>query len=172
MFRMDYIPNKQLNLSDFQEYRFVIDDIYNKIPDGNVWLLYFDKNTDGEYIDKMNKVGKMAEFYHLIKTRNDIEKLACKSIAYVSYKLETGQIGLIYVKPKYQNAGIGKQIVLKVINDPYINFKPVFTITAKNHPFWSNVFNKSFEYSKRPHMSLTGDGYVLNLDKFQISNYQ
>ena len=47
-----------------------------------------------------------------------------------------------------------------------IDNKKIWAITTQNHPFWSNVFDKSFEFASRPHDSVTGSGYLLNLDKF------
>lgn len=33
---MDIYPKKQLKLQDFQEFRFVIDDTWNKVSNGNI----------------------------------------------------------------------------------------------------------------------------------------
>lgn len=109
---MDIYPKKQLNLKDFQEFRFVIDDTYNKVTNGNTWLCYFDKNKQIDEINLINNIDK-----NLIKDRNDVEKIAHKSIGYVSYKNKTGQIGLFFINTDYQNLGLGKQILSNIINE-------------------------------------------------------
>ena len=97
----DIYPKEKLNLSDFYQIRIVIDDTYNKVKDGNIWLCYFDKKYPIDTIDTK-----------LIKDRDDVEKIAHKSIGYVSYKVTTGQIGLFFIKKDYQ---IEREIV---INQP------------------------------------------------------
>lgn len=105
---------------------------------------------------------------NLIKERDDVEKIAHKSIGYVSYKNKTGQIGLFFINKDYQNLGLGKQILLNIINELVVDDKEkqIWTITTESHPFWSNVFEKSFEFALRPHNSVTGSGYLLNQNKF------
>lgn len=158
---MDIYPKKQLKLSDFQEFRFIIDDTYNKVTNGNIWLCYFDKVKQ---IDEINHINNMDK--NSIKNRDDIEQIVHKSIGYISYKLKTGQIGLFFIKQDYQNFGLGKQILLKIINELPFDDKEIWVITSKNHPFWSNVFENSFEFTSRPHDSVTGSGYKLNLNIF------
>ena len=63
-------PKKQLKLENFQEFRFVIDDTYNNILNGNIWLLYFDKNKQIDIINQINNMYK-----NQIRKRLDIEKL-------------------------------------------------------------------------------------------------
>lgn len=159
---MDIYPKKQLKLENFKEFRFVIDDTYNKVPNGNIWLCYFDKNKQVDIITQINNMDK-----NLIRKRDDVEELAHKSIGYVSYKNKTGQIGLFFINKDYQNLGLGKQILIKLINEQINNDNnKIWAITTKDHPFWSNVFEQSFEFASRPHNSVTGSGYLLNLDKF------
>lgn len=158
---MDIYPKKQLKLSDFQEFRFIIDDTFNKVTNGNIWLCYFDKNKQIDIINQINNMDK-----NLIKNRDDVEQIAHKSIGYVSYKIKTGQIGLFFINKDYQNFGLGKQILLNIINELLFDNNEVWLITTKNHPFWSNVFENSFEYYDRPHDSVTGSGYKLNLNVF------
>ena len=132
----DIYPKKQLNLSDFNLIRIAIDDRYNKVKDGNIWLCYFDKKYPIDTIDTK-----------LIKNRDDVEKIARKSIGYLSYKIQTGQIGLFFINKDYQNKGLGKQILSNVIQEISLDKnKSIWVITTKSHPFWSNVFDKSFEF--------------------------
>jgi len=159
---MDIYSKKKLKLYDFQEFRFIIDDTYNNITNGNIWLLYFDKNKQIDMITQINNTD-----LNLIKTRKDVEKIAHKSIGYISYKIKTGQIGLFFINKDYQNLGLGKHILFKLINEQ-INSdnKKIWAITSKDHSFWSNVFEQSFKFASRPHNSVTGSGYLLDLDKF------
>ena len=165
---MDIYPNKLLKLEDFEEFKFIIDDTYNNTKNGNIWLIYFDKNKQIDIITQINNMDK-----NLIKNRIDVEKIAYKSIGYVSYKNKTGQIGLFFIDEDYQNLGLGKQILIKLINEQ-INKdnNKIWAITTKNHPFWSNVFEQSFEFTSRPHNSVTGSGYLLNFDKFNKYKYE
>ena len=86
-------------------------------------------------------------------------------IGYIRYYITTGQIGLFFINDDYQNRGIGKQILSKVIEELKTNnCKEIWAVTLKNHSFWSNVYNKSFEYRDTAHPSVTGDGYFMKLD--------
>lgn len=160
---MDIYPKKQFKLQDFQQFRFVIDDTWNNVPNGNIWLCYFDKNNQINEINQINNIDK-----NLIKDRDDVEKIAHKSIGYVSYKNKTGQIGLFFINKDYQNLGLGKQILLNIINELVVDDKEknIWAIATKSHPFWSNVFKQSFDFTSRPHDSVTGSGYLLNQNKF------
>jgi len=157
----DIYPKKQLKLRDFQEFRFVIDDNWNNVTNGNIWLCYFDKNKQIDEITEINNMDKK-----LISSRDDVEHIANKSIGYVSYKIKTGQIGLLFIKKDYQNLNLGKQILLNIINELTVDNKQIWAVTTQDHPFWSNVFEQSFEFTRRPHNSVTGSGYLLNIDKF------
>ena len=144
---------KKLILSDFKEIKFIINDDFNKVVNGNIWLCYFEKSFvpifDPEHI----------------KTRNEIEKIIYQDwIGYISYKIKTGQIGLFFIKEPYKNRGLGKQILDKVILDlKSNNNQTVWAVTTDDHPFWSNVYNKSFEFQRPAHSSVTGSGYSLKL---------
>ena len=90
-----------------------------------------------------------------------------KNIGYIQYRLN-GQIGLFYLDDRYRNLGIGKDILINTIEDMKknnININEVWAVSSKDHPFWSNVFNKSFRFcdEKTLHPSITGDGYKMNL---------
>ena len=52
----------------------------------------------------------------------------------------------------------------KAINEMKIHkVTKVWAVTTHNHPFWSNVFNKSFTLKFPAHKSVTGSGYVMDL---------
>lgn len=158
---LDIYPKKQLKLSDFQEFRFIIDDTHNDVPNGKIWLCYFDKVAQFEEIIQITNMNE-----NLIKNRDDIEKIAHKSIGYVSYKIMTGQIELFFIKKEYQNSGLGKQILTNVIDELLIYNNDIWAITSQNHPFWSNVYEESFQFTNIPHNSVTKSGYLLNLNKY------
>ena len=84
-------------------------------------------------------------------------------IGYIRYYITTGQIGLFFIDNNYQNRGIGKQILSKVIKELEANnCEEVWAVTIKNHSFWSNVYNKSFTYRDPAHPTIGGSGYFMN----------
>ena len=94
-----------------------------------------------------------------------------KCIGYIKYYLGTGQIGLFFIQKEYQNRGLGKQILSKVMMDlQENNCDECWVVSAKGHNFWSNVFNKSFTYRVPVHKSVKGDGYFINLKNNQPEN--
>ena len=87
-----------------------------------------------------------------------------KKIGYIRYYITTGQIGLFFIDDDYQNRGIGKQILSKVIKELKTNnCKEVWVVTTINHSFWSNVYNKSFVYRDPAHPTVGGTGYFMKL---------
>jgi len=141
---------QKISLHEFKEISFAFDDTWNKIPKSDIWKCYFKKNFNFNEIN-LN-----------ITTQTEFENICEKSIGYINYRTGTGQIGYFFINENYRNKSLGKQILLNAILDMKNN-KIVWTIASHNHPFWSNVFNKSFKYSERPHMSVTGSGYLLHL---------
>ena len=107
--------------------------------------------------DTFNNVknGKVRLEYY---TSNNIE------IGYIQYKTN-GQIGLFFINKEYQNRGLGKQILTKVIKELKANYNctEVWAVTSKNHPFWSNVYNKQFKYCEPANRSVTGSGYRMTV---------
>ena len=90
-----------------------------------------------------------------------------KHIGYIQYRLN-GQIGLFYLDEKYRNLGIGKDILTNTIEDikkNNINVNEVWAVSSKDHPFWSNVFNKGFRFynEKTLHPSVNGYGYKMSI---------
>ena len=143
MFRLKPI----LKLSTFKEIRLVRDDCWNKVKGGEVSLCYFTGESDMKALDLTN-----------------VDSVQSKSIAYINFRLHTEQVGLFFIDSKYQNRTLGKQILLKTIYEMHQNNVPaVWAITTPDHPFWSNVFNKKFKYSSKPHPSVSGDGYSCSI---------
>lgn len=137
-------PLSQLNISDFAEVIDITDDTYNKCPSSQVRRTYYTKTS-------------------------------AKEIGYISYRLSVGQIGLFYIHNKrnslctltedYNGRGLGKQILSKAIVDirEYGTANTVWAVAYDDHPFWSNVWNKSFIPASPPHTSVTGSGYVMDI---------
>lgn len=96
-------------------------------------------------------------------------------IGYIQYRIKTGQIGLFFIDSEYRNRGLGRQVLYNTINtirDKNPEIKSVWAVTTQDHKFWSNVYNKSFRFEDRVHNSVTGFGYILDLETFDkyISN--
>jgi len=58
-----------------------------------------------------------------------------KRIGYIRYYITTGQIGLFFIDKEYQNRGLGKQILSKVIEELHL-FS--FQTPIKNI-YWNNI---------------------------------
>ena len=85
-------------------------------------------------------------------------------IGYIRYYVTTGQIGLFFIDNEYQHLGLGTQILSKVMEELKTNnCEEVWAVTTTNHSFWSNVYNKSFEYRDPAHPTVGGDGYFMKL---------
>jgi GNAT superfamily N-acetyltransferase len=105
--------------------------------------------------------GIMLEYYN-----KDIK------IGYIRYYVNSGQIGLFFIQEEYQNRGLGKQILSKVIKELQDNnCNEIWAVTSKDHIFWSNVYNKSFSYRDPAHSSVGGDGYYIDLSSFNPDGY-
>jgi hypothetical protein len=127
-----------LFINDFKEMKY----IPPAYPDN--WVDWAVKNKPGgvllEYYDKDTRIG------------------------YIRYYITTGQIGLFFIDNEYQHRGLGKQILSKVIEDLKTNnCDEVWAVTSTNHSFWSNVYNKSFEYRDPAHPTVGGNGYFMKL---------
>jgi len=86
----------------------------------------------------------------------------------ITYKVAVGQVSLLYLEKRYQNKGIGKDILLqtmmhmKKFNTPYI-----WTLSNnKNHFFWSNVFQRKFVWYENEtlHPSVHGSGFKMKIN--------
>ena len=109
-----------------------------------------------------------------INTKEDAEKIFLPDcIGYISYTTTTGQICYFSINKQFQNKGLGKQILIKIIQDLKLNGnKTIWVISSQTHLFWSNVFNKSFIYNSRPHKSITGSGFSLDFESFDFDKYK
>lgn len=88
-----------------------------------------------------------------------------ESIGYIDYRLSNGEIDMFGLEHKYRNQGLGKQILLKTIDEmKQQHLKEIWGFALEGHPFWSNVFNKSFTYRNPIHPSSpTLCGYFMKL---------
>lgn len=87
-----------------------------------------------------------------------------EKIGYIRFYFTTGQIGSFFIDAEYQNRGLGKQILSKVIKELKVNnCKEVWAVTSTDHPFWSNVYNNSFTYRDPAHPSVSGNGYFMKI---------
>ena len=131
-----FLKPSPLILSDFFQQTVIMDDKWNKKTDGDVQIEFY---TD---IDKINKIG------------------------FISYRVKVGQVGLFRLDEEYRNRGLGKQILTQVIEDMKNHgTTEIWAVTTENHPFWSNVYNKSFSWYeyKQLHPSVTGSGYKMKI---------
>lgn len=88
-------------------------------------------------------------------------------IGYIRYYITTGQIGLFFIDDDYQHRGLGTQILSKVIEELKKNHcEEVWAVTSEHHPFWSNVYNKSFVYRHPAHPTVSGEGYFMKLNSY------
>ncbi len=129
----------KLKLTDYYEVRAVSDDMWNKVPNSDIRLNYYDQNN--------------------------------KHIASISFRLQNGQIGHLFIHDdNLIGRGLGKQLLMRAINEiknqNYINphVKEIWAVTS-NDNFFSNVFNKSFAKRVPAHSSVRGSGYYMQIDK-------
>jgi len=128
-----------LHINDFKEIRHTSSAIPNQ---------FFVKNKPG---------GVFLEYYNNKNVR----------IGYIRYYITTGQIGLFFIEDNYQHRGLGTQILSKVIEDLTKNHcEEVWAVTSEQHPFWCNVYNKSFVYRHPAHPTVSGDGYFMKLNSY------
>lgn len=169
--------NDKRDLSSFKEVKLIRHDSWNHdIKTGvfakdYIWRVYFENGNQEYYSYTADmKYPEYAPTISNFETRDNDDRIANKGIGYISYRVATGQIGLFFIKKEYQNCGIGKQILLRAIEDIKHNgCNKVFAVTSKDHTFWSNVFKSSFKWSERPDDSVTGSGYCLDLNNFDMS---
>ena len=127
--------NQPIILTNLIEKKVITDDTWNKFPNGQIVLTYYLNENDMQ-----NK----------------------KHIAYMSYRVFVGQIGVFVINEEYRNRGLGKQILNNVIDHmKYNGVTQVWAVTTFGHPFWSNVYNKSFTFRKPASYSVTGSGYYM-----------
>ena len=112
-----------LNLTDFTQIKTISNDTWNKIPNSDIRIDFYDKLNNNTYA------------------------------GFISYRSGVGQVGLFFLNKPYQNRGLGKQILLQTIEDMKKNNNTeIWGVTKKNHPFWHNVFNNSFSWYESGHL--------------------
>jgi GNAT superfamily N-acetyltransferase len=78
------------------------------------------------------------------------------NIGYIRYKLD-GQIGLLYLEPKYRGFGIGKIMVDNVISEmKEKNISEAWLVTIPEHKFWKQ---NEFTWREPAHKNVTGNGF-------------
>ena len=125
-------PTSKLCISDFIVKKIISDDNWNKIKNGNIRYEYFENNSDET------------------------------PFGYIDFRPGVGQIGQFYIHDdRFRNRGLGKQILTKALDDikEFGTADTIWAVTRENHPFWSNVWNKSFTWKDPAHYSVTGSGY-------------
>lgn len=134
--RSFFVKPSPLVLTDFFQNKVITDDVWNNKTNGNVEIDFYND------INKINKIG------------------------FISYRVKVGQVGLFFIDKEYQNRGLGKQILTHVIEDMKNHgVTEIWAVTTENHPFWSNVYNKSFSWYeyKQLHPTVTGTGYKMKI---------
>lgn len=92
-------------------------------------------------------------------------------VAYIQYRRNCGQIGLLrVVKEKDFRRGLGRALLLYAIDDMSPRVTDIWTFTSYRHPFWSNVFGDLFVWKDPANPLITGSGYTMNLEKFKAEN--
>jgi GNAT superfamily N-acetyltransferase len=125
-----------LFLKDFKQIKVMKDDYWNKIPDSDFRIDFYDKLNNEQFA------------------------------GYISYRAGVGQVGLFVLEQDYRNHGLGKQILTQTIEHmKEFNTTDILAITIEDHTFWSNVYNKSFKWyeMKQVHPSVTGSGYKMKI---------
>jgi hypothetical protein len=113
----------------FKLIKTITKDTWNHIQNGNIKLECFEK------VPNLNKT---------------------IPVGYIDYRLYSGQINSFYIHNAYQMNGIGTDLLLYTIEDlRKINTPEIFAISTLNHPFWSNVLDRSFTYRTRQHLNKT-----------------
>lgn len=131
------ISQNKLKLIDFDEIRIVSDDVWNKIPNGQVTLRYF--NNDKDHIATISfrlhngQIGLLFVHDNKLKGRGLGKEMLKKAIEEIKYKNSI-------------NPGI----------------KEIWAVTH-NDLFFSNVFNQSFVKRDPAHHTVTGSGYYLDI---------
>lgn len=129
-------PQLPLVLKMFNEIRTVEYDDYNHVENGNVFINYTSPLDNHE-------------------------------IGFISYRPHNGQIGLIFITDSnMQRRKLGAQMLLHAVNEMHeVGTKEVWAVTRQDHEFWSNVFYKGFKFRNPAHGSVTGSGYVMNIEE-------
>lgn len=97
-----------------------------------------------------------------------------KQIGYFKYRLHTGQLCDLWLSHVYRGQNIGKFMLHNAITNihKYNTSDVAFAFAREGHPFWCNVYNKSFKWYDwgKLHWSITGPGYKMNISDAFMSN--
>jgi hypothetical protein len=86
-----------------------------------------------------------------------------KQIGFVNFALFTGQVGFIEVEKIYRRQNIANFMLTHVEKELLKNnITNIWVVCSKNHYFWS--VQKNYIYTNQPHTSVTGSGYLKQLD--------
>jgi len=118
---------------------------------------------------KYDELGR--DLYNDIRKTYYTKTIPPEEIGYIQYNLHRGEINLIMVYgygrkySQYKNKGLGKQMLRLAMDDIKTHGKSrvVWVGTTQDHPFWSNVWNKSFTYADPVHSSVVYDGYRMTI---------
>jgi GNAT superfamily N-acetyltransferase len=91
-----------------------------------------------------------------------------ESIGYNAYSPKMGQIGIFVLEEEYRNRGLGKQILLKCMDEMRSHdVKEMFLVSTPDHPVWLNIFNNALTSRDPaqldPNIRVTGGGFYLKL---------
>lgn len=88
------------------------------------------------------------------------------NIGCITYNLETGQIGYIWLDEEYRGHTLGRQMFNHAIKDVSNagQSKTMFAFTSKDHEFWSKLPASVFKDPADE--SITGPGYSINIQDY------
>jgi GNAT superfamily N-acetyltransferase len=93
-------------------------------------------------------------------------------VGYVCYRPHNGQIGNLWLDPKYRGYGLGTQIIGSVLPEVQKAGAPgIWAVTFKEHKFWSNLIVPPYGHwtrCKPAHPSIRGEGYALKFDQQNV----
>lgn len=119
-----------------------------------------------EYKHILHTSGRDTEDNYLIfdPLNNDPEN----SIGYITYVKNTGQIGLMGLKPEYRGRNLGRQILERIIKESEQKYNNgcFFAVTIQDHPFWKRL--PGAEWREPVHPSITGSGYYFDIHDFKF----
>ena len=124
-----------LYLSNFTQLKTINNDSWNNIPNGEIHIEFYDKLNNNRYA------------------------------GFINYRNYVGQVGVFVLTEQYRNRGLGKQILTQTIKDMKEHkCTLVWAVTIQGHAFWSNVYGKKFKWADKLHPSVSGDGYIMEID--------
>lgn len=114
-----------------------------------------------------HKYSEISRWYYKDSRSMRQTNLRTNAVAYINYRIGTGQIGIFAIyDDSLRGCGLGKQILSRAVKDIAHDgrSKQVWASTTENHPFWSNVWGKCFQYSDPVDDSCSADGYGADID--------